>query len=232
MDSQANNPFAGAVGASPERALETNRVLRNTYMLLAVSMIPTVIGAWLGVALKLPIPGGIIGFIVLFAGVMGFQFAIHRFRDSAVGVVLMLAFTFFMGLILSALLGRVLGLKNGMQLIMMAFGGTAMVLTGMSMLGMAIKKPMTGLGKFLFAGMWIVVALSLIATVFQVPALMLAITGVALVIFSLYIMYDVNQIVTGGETNYIIAATQLYIDVFSIFQYLLSLLGIFGGDRD
>jgi modulator of FtsH protease len=168
----------------------------------------------------------------LFAGVMGFQFAIHRFRDSAVGVVIMLAFTFFMGLILSRLLGQVLGFKNGTQLIMMAFGGTAMILTGMSMIGMTIKKPLGGLGKFLFVGMWIVLALALMAAIFKIPALMLAVIAVALIIFSLYIMYDVNQIVTGGETNYIIAATQLYIDVFSVFQNLLALLGIFGGDRD
>jgi modulator of FtsH protease len=232
MENQANNPFAGAVAPSEASALATNKVLRNTYMLLAISMVPTVLGAWLGVTFKLPIPGGFIGFILLFAGVMGFQFAIHKFRDSSAGVVIMLAFTFFMGLILSRLLGQVIGFKNGMQLIMMAFGGTALVLTGMSMVGMAIKKPLTGLGKFLFVGMWIALALAAFAIIFQIPALMLALIGVSLIIFSLYIMYDVNKIVTGGETNYIWAATQLYISVFSVFQNLLALLGIFGGEKD
>ncbi len=229
MENQMNSPVSlgGSVSAT-----ETNRVLRNTFLLLALSMIPTVAGAWLGVALKLPIPGGFIGFAIFFAGVMGFQFAIHRFRDSSIGVVILLVFTFFMGLMLSRMLGSVMNFKNGSSLIMMAFGGTAAILTGMAMTGMMIKSSLTGMGKFLYIGMWSAVVLGVIALVFQIPMLMIAITGLVLVIFSLYIMYDVNQIVTGGETNYIIAATQLYIDVFSVFQSLLALLGIFGGEKD
>ena len=229
MENQMNSPVSLGGSAS---ALETNRVLRNTFLLLALSMIPTVAGAWLGVALKLPIPGGFIGFAIFFAGVMGFQFAIHRFRDSSVGVVILLVFTFFMGLMLSRLLGTVMNFKNGASLIMMAFGGTAAILTGMAVTGMMVKSSLTGLGKFLNIGMWSVLALAVIGLVFNISGLTLVLIAASLIIFSLYIMYDVNQIVTGGETNYIIAATQLYIDVFAVFQNLLALLGIFGGEKD
>ena len=223
------NPVSFGGSAS---ALEVNRVLRNTFMLLAISMIPTIAGAWMGVAFKLPIPGGFIGMLLFMGGAIGFQFAIHRFRDSSVGVVLMLVFTFFMGLMLSRLLGQVMGLKNGANLIMAAFGGTAIILGGMAMIGTMIKSSLQGLGKFLFMGMWAVVALAVVGMVFQMPMMMLALVAVSLIIFSLYIMYDVNQIVTGGETNYIVAATQLYVNVFSVFQSLLALLGIFGGEKE
>ena len=224
------NPVSFGGSAS---ALEVNRVLRNTFMLLAISMIPTIAGAWMGVAFKLPIPSGFIGMLLFMGGAIGFQFAIHRFRDSSVGVVLMLAFTFFMGLMLSRLLGGTLNnYKNGANLIMAAFGGTAIILGGMAMIGTMIKSSLQGLGKFLFMGMWAVVALAVVGMVFQMPMMMLALVAVSLIIFSLYIMYDVNQIITGGETNYIVAATQLYVDVFSVFQSLLALLGIFGGEKE
>ena len=229
MENQMNSPVSLGGSAS---ALETNRVLRNTFLLLALSMIPTVVGAWAGVAFNVRLPGGIWGLAIFLAGVFGFQFAISKFRDSSIGVVILLLFTLFMGFMLAGLLSSVLKFKNGPSLIMMAFGGTAAILTGMSLTGMMIKSSLTGLGKFLNIGMWSILALAIIGIVFKINGLTLVIIAASLIIFSLYIMYDVNQIVTGGETNYIIAATQLYIDVFAVFQNLLALLGIFGGEKD
>lgn len=210
-----------------------NRVLRNTYALLALTLIPTVLGAWVGVAtgFNALFAGRIwLSLLVFFGGAFAFIWAIERNKTNGLGVVLLLAFTFFMGLMLSRLIGAVLGLKNGTDLIMMAFGGTAVIFAGMATLGTVIKKDLSGMGKFLFVGALIVIIGGIAAVFLQTPALTLAILVMCLAIFSAYILYDINQIVTGGETNYISATLALYLDVFNVFQSLLSLLGIFSSN--
>ncbi|MDB5762422.1 MAG: Bax inhibitor/YccA family protein [Herminiimonas sp.] len=211
-----------------------HRVLRNTYWLLAISMIPTILGAWLGVQMKFAFFSGspFIGFIAFLAIAFGFFYAIERTKNSGLGVAVLLGFTFFMGLMLSRLIGHILGFSNGASLIMTAFGGTAAVFTVMATVATVSKRDFSGLGKWLFAGVAVILVAALANVFLQLPALYLAISVIAIAIFSAYILFDVQQIINGGETNYISATLNIYLDVYNIFVNLLSLLGIFGGSRD
>ncbi|MCA1245146.1 Bax inhibitor-1/YccA family protein [Massilia sp. MS-15] len=205
-----------------------NNVLRNTYWLLALSMIPTVLGAFVGVSLQL---GGL-GLILFMVVAFGFMFAIQKFKDSAIGVALLLGFTFFMGLMLAPLLTHTLGYSNGGTLIMTAFGGTACVFAVMASIATTTKRDFSGMGSWLFAGV-IVILLAAVANIFlQMSVLSIVISMLAIGIFSAFILYDVQRIVNGGETNYISATLSIYLDVYNIFTSLLHLLGIAGGDRD
>lgn len=229
QDQNVANAGYSQVGTAPQ----TNRVLRNTYMLLAVSMIPTVIGAWFGVVsgldkTMLASPG--LSLIVFLVGAFGFMFAIERTKNSATGIAVLLGFTFFMGLMLSRMIGLVLGMNNGATLIAMAFGGTSVIFFGMATLATVVKRDLSGMGKFLFIGAMIVFVASLMMVFFPIPALMLALVVMMLVIFSLYMMYDINQVVRGGETNYISATMQIYLDIYNVFSALLALIGIGGRD--
>ncbi|MFC0253586.1 Bax inhibitor-1/YccA family protein [Massilia consociata] len=209
-----------------------NKVLRNTYWLLALSMIPTVLGAFIGVSMELPMLGGGMGFIIFLAIAFGFMFGIQKFKDSGVGVALLLGFTFFMGLMLTPLLRHTLGFANGGTLIMTAFGGTACVFAVMASIATTTKRDFSGMGSWLFAGV-IVLILAAVANIFlQMSALSIVISMLAIGIFSAFILYDVQRIVNGGETNYITATLAIYLDVYNIFTSLLHLLGIAGGDRE
>jgi FtsH-binding integral membrane protein len=211
-----------------------HRVLRNTYWLLAISMIPTILGAWIGTQFNFAFFAGspFIGFIAFLAIAFGFFYAIEKTKNSGVGVAVLLGFTFFMGLMLSGLITRTLNFSNGPTLIMTAFGGTAAVFGVMATIATVSKRDFSGLGKWLFAGV-IVILLAALANVFlQLPALYLAISVIAIAIFSAFILHDVQRVINGGETNYITATLSIYLDVYNIFVNLLSLLGIFGGERD
>jgi modulator of FtsH protease len=210
-----------------------NQVLRNTYWLLALSLLPTVAGAWLGLATGMTqaLTGGV-GLIVFLGGAFGFMYAIERTKDSAKGVAVLLAFTFFMGLMLSRMLAMVLGFKNGSELIMTAFAGTAGVFFVMATLASTIKRDLSGMGKWLFVGAMVLMVGSIINVFVGSSVGMMAISTLAIGIFSAYMLFDLKQIVDGGETNYISATLALYLDVFNVFQSLLALLGIMGGERE
>jgi modulator of FtsH protease len=221
---------SGAVLLSPA---ERNKVLRNTYWLLALSMLPTVLGAWVGVATGITQAlNGILGIVVFLAGAFGFIYAIEKNKNSAAGVPILLAFTFFMGLMLSRLIAMVLGFSNGAELVMTAFGGTAGVFFVMASLASVIKRDLSGMGKWLFIGAIVLMVGSLINVFVGSSAGMMAISMLAIVIFSAYMLYDLKQIMDGGETNYISATLALYLDIINVFQSLLALLGIFGGERE
>lgn len=226
--------FDQAVVFGNDNSLVRHRVLRNTYWLLALSMIPTVLGAWLGVVMNFSLfpesPG--ISFLVFMVIAFGLMFAIEKTKESAVGVAVLLGFTFFMGLMLSRLISYTLGYSNGASLIMTAFGGTATILAVMATIATTSKRDFSGLGKWLFVGLLVIIVASIANIFFQIPALHLTISVVAIGIFSAYILYDVQQIINGGETNYISATLRIYLDVYNIFVNLLSLLGIFGGSKD
>jgi len=211
-----------------------NRVLRNTYMLLALSMVPTVLGAWIGVRSGFSFFAGspFIGMLVFFAVAFGFFFAIERFKNSAIGVALLLGFTFFMGLMLSRLIGNVLGLANGAQLIMTAFGGTAAIFGVMATVATVSKRDFSGLGKWLFVGFLVILVAAIANIWLQMPALMLTISTLAVLIFSAFILVDLQRVVNGGETNYVTATLSIYLSVYNVFSNLLAILGIVGGDRD
>ena len=212
---------------------ERNRVLRNTYWLLALSMVPTVLGAWLGVVtgLSRAMSGGV-GLVVFLVGAFGFMYAIQKTKDSSKGVPVLLAFTFFMGIMLSRMIAMVLGFKNGAELIMTAFGGTAGVFFLMASLSTVIKRDLSSMGKWLFVGAMVLMVGSIINVFVGSSAGMMAISMLAIGIFSAYMLYDIKQIIDGGETNYISATLALYMGIMNVFQGLLALLGIMGGERD
>jgi modulator of FtsH protease len=229
--SNQSMPFGRAGDLS---AGSSNRVLRNTYALLAVSMIPTVLGAWIGVSTGFSLMSGspLMGFILFMAIAFGFFFAIDKFKNSGIGVALLLGFTFFMGLMLSRLIGHVLGFSNGAQLIMTAFGGTAAVFAAMATVATVSKRDFSGMGKFLFVGMLVIIVAALANIWLQMPALMLTISVLAIGIFSAFILVDLQRVVRGGETNYVTATLAVYLSVYNVFSNLLALLGIVGGERD
>ena len=214
-------------------AQQRNRVLRNTYWLLALSLLPTVLGAWLGVATGITrsLSGGV-GLIVFLVGAFGFLYAIEKTKNSAAGVPVLLGFTFFMGLMLSRMIAMVLGFSNGASLVMTAFAGTAGVFFVMASLATVIKRDLSGMGKFLFVGAMVVMIGSIINVFVGSSIGMLVISVLVIGIFSAYMLYDLKQIIDGGETNYISATLALYLDIFNVFQSLLALLGIMGGERD
>jgi modulator of FtsH protease len=232
MDDRLQPVFSGNA-ATGALSVERNRVLRNTYWLLALSLLPTVLGAWIGVATGIMASMGMgLSTIVFFAGAFGLIFAIEKFKDSGTGVALLLVFTFFMGLMLSRLLAAVLGLANGASLIMLAFGGTAAVFFAMASLASVVKRDLSGMGKFLFVGAIVLMVVGLINVFVQSSALMITLCTLAIGIFSAFMLYDVKRIIDGGETNYVTATLAIYMDIYNVFQSLLVLLGVFGGERE
>ncbi len=210
--------------------VQRNRVLRNTYWLLALSMVPTVLGAWIGVSTgiaSMMTPG--IGLIVFLGGAFGFMFAIEKTKNSSAGVPVLLAFTFFMGLMLARLVGSVLGLANGASLIMTAFAGTGAIFLGMASLSSVIKRDLTAMGKWLFIGMIMVLVAGIANFFIQSSALMITLSVLVIGIFSAFILHDLKRVKDGLETNYITATLGVYLSIYNIFQSLLMLLGIFGG---
>jgi modulator of FtsH protease len=212
---------------------QRNKVLRNTYWLLSLSLVPTVLGAWMGVALNLaPLFKGFLGMILFLGVAFGFIYAIERTKNSATGVPVLLGFTFFMGLMMSPLIQHTLGFKNGPELVMTAFGGTAGVFFVMASLASVIKRDLSGMGKWLMVGTIVLLVGGLINAFVGSSAGMMAMSMAAIGIFSAWMLYDLKRIVDGGETNYISATLALYLDIINVFQNLLALLGIFGGERD
>jgi modulator of FtsH protease len=219
--------YAGS-GTSVE---QRNRVLRNTYWLLALSMVPTVLGAWIGVATGIAramTPG--ISLIVFLVGAYGLMFAIEKTKNSAAGVPVLLGFTFFMGLMLSRLVGAVLGLTNGASLIMMAFASTGLIFFGMATLSSIIKRDLSTMGKWLFVGAVMILIAGLANFFIQSSALMITVLVLAVGVFTAFILYDLKRIKDGYETNYITATLGVYLSLYNVFQSLLALFGIGSSD--
>ena len=229
MNETLQTVYAGSGALAEQR----NRVLRNTYWLLALSLVPTVLGAWVGVSTGIMAAmGNGMSLIVFLVGAFGFMFAIEKTKHSSTGVVMLLGFTFFMGLMLSRLLVVILGFKNGSSLIMTAFGGTAVVFFAMASLATVIKRDLSGMGKFLFVGAIMLLVAGIVNVFLQSSALMLTLSVVAIGLFSAFMLYDLKRVIDGGETNYISATLAIYLDIYNVFQSLLALLGIFGGERE
>jgi modulator of FtsH protease len=209
------------------------KVLRNTYLLLAVTMVPTIVGAFIGIQMAgVMMASPIITVVAMLASVIGLQFAIVRYRDSGVGVALLLLMTGLMGFFLGPLLNVALSMRNGMQLVGYAAAGTGIIFFAMGAVASTIKRDLSFMGKFLFVGM-IALLIAMVANVFlQIPALALTISTLVIVVFSLYLLYDLNRIIRGGETNYVMATTGVYISLLNIFSSLLHLLLALGGQKD
>ena len=234
MSEYRPSPFDRANVGAPGEVVR-NKVLRNTYWLLALSLIPTVLGAAFGMASGLNAsmmtsPG--LSTIIFLAGAFGLMFLIEKNKNNSLGVVLLLAFTFFMGIMLSRLLGFVMGMSNGTQLVMTAFGGTAIVFGTMATLASTIKRDLSGMQKWLFTGAVVIIVAALANIFLQMPALMLTISVLAIVIFSAFMLVDLQRVINGGETNYVSATLAIYLSVYNVFSNLLMLLGLTGGSQD
>ncbi|MGE0558505.1 MAG: Bax inhibitor-1/YccA family protein [Burkholderiales bacterium] len=216
-------------------AAQQNKVLRNTYLLLAISLIPTVIGAAVGtnfINFSFMRSSPIMAALVMLAVFYGWIFAIEKNRNSSLGVGLLLGFTAFMGLMLAPLMQQILAFRNGGQLVMMAAGGTAAVFFVLSGIASSVKRDFSFLNKFLLVG-FVVIMLAVLANIFlQSPVLQLTLISAFIIFSSAIILWQINSIVRGGETNYVSATLTLYVSLYNIFTSLLQLLGIFGGDRD
>ncbi|HEY0666267.1 MAG TPA: Bax inhibitor-1/YccA family protein [Gallionella sp.] len=213
---------------------EQNKVLRNTYMMLALTMIPTVIGALVGMSLDFSFAAEhrVISGLLMFAAMMGMMFAVNALRNSAWGVVALLGFTFVFGVFLGPLLQVALRLSNGAELIALAAGGTGIIFFSLATIATVTKKDFRFMGKFLFIGLILLIVASLANLFFQIPALSLALSSIAVLLFSAYILYDVSRIVNGGETNYVMATMGLFLNIYNLFINLLQLLMAFAGERD
>lgn len=221
--------------ASQDMALQQGKVLRNTYLLLALSMLPTVVGAVVGVQLGLArvfAASPLMTFLLFMAVAFGLMWGIQRTKESGMGVVLLLGFTFVMGLMLSGILSVALGLSNGVSLIATAACGTGAIFFTLAGVATVTKKDFSFLGKFLFIGLVMLILASVANIFFMVPALSLTISAIAIMIFSAYVLFDISRIVNGGETNYISATLAVYLDIYNIFVNLLSLLMALAGNRE
>src|SRR5438105_4487616 len=218
-------------GTTVTPALDQSRVLRNTYWLLALSMLPTIAGAYTGMSINfagLFRSSPIMAPLLMFAGMFGMLFVVSALKDSAWGILAVFGFTFISGLMLAPMLQYAAGLRNGGQLVALAGGMTAAVFLVMATIATVSKRDFSFLGKFLFVGLILLIIASIANLFFQVPVASIAISAIAVMIFSLYLLYDVSAIVRGGQTNYIMATLALFLDIFN----LLNLLLIFSGQRD
>ncbi len=223
-----------AVTQTPALAVEQNKVLRNTYMMLGLTMIPTIIGAFVGTSINFSFMAQhpIISSLLMFGVMMGLLFTVGALRNSVWGIVALLGFTFVAGVFLGPILQVALHLRNGAQLIGMAAGGTGIIFLSLATIATTTKKDFSFMGKFLFIGLILLIVASLANMFFHIEALSLTISAIAVMIFSAYILYDVSQIVHGGETNYVMATLSLYMDIYNLFINLLNLLMAFSGERD
>ena len=224
---QTSNIGFGGVAIAPE----AQKVLRNTYLLLALTMVPTVAGAWIGMATASIIAGSpILSFFLMLGAVIGLQYGIAHFRNSVIGIGLLLLMTGLLGWFIGPLLNHALSMRNGAQLVGYAAGGTGIVFFVMASIATVTKRDFSFMGKFLFVGM-IALLLAMVANMFlQIPALALTISSLVIVVFSLFLLYDLSRVVTGGETNYVMATTGVYMSLLNIFTSLLQILT--GGGRD
>jgi len=226
---QSVNSGYGDVAAAPE----SQKVLRNTYLLLALTMVPTFVGAWLGMATASLITGSpVLSFFLMLGAVIGLQFGIVHFRNSVIGIGLLLLMTGLLGWFLGPLLNYALAMKNGMQLVGYAAAGTGVIFFTMGTIATVTKRDFSFMGKFLFVGMIAVLCAAVANLFLQMPLFGLVISTLVLVIFSLYLLHDLSRIVTGGETNYVMATTGVYLSLFNIFTSLVQILLSLMGEKD
>jgi len=218
-------PSQPAVTRSSSSVLATNKVLKNTYMLLSMTLLFSALTAYIGVQ-----TGFQMGMIVTLVGYFALLFLTHKFADSALGIIFVFALTGFLGLTLGPILGLYLQLQNGTQMIMTALGGTGVIFMGLSAYALTSKKDFSFLGGFLMVGILVGFLAGLGAFIFNIPALSLAVSAVFILLMSGLILYQTSSIIHGGETNYIRATVTLYVALFNLFTSLLHILGVFGGD--
>src|SRR5699024_11039693 len=208
-------------------ALATNNVLRNTYILLSMTLLFSAAVAGTAMALALPYPG----LIITMVGYFGLLFAVERTKNSGLGLVFVFALTGFMGYTLGPILNLYInGFSNGGQIVMLALGGTGVIFLGLSSYALVSGKRFNQWAGVLFAGILVAFLLGLGAVLFQIPALSLAVSALFILLMSGLILYQTGEIIHGGETNYISATVTLFVSIYNMFLSLLSILGFAMGD--
>lgn len=227
LSPQNANPYGyGNGGIAEAPAAVRNRVLRNTYWMLALSMLPTIAGAWLGVAMQFRLPFGAGMSALIYLGIaFAMMFAIEKFKNSGIGVALLLGFTFFMGLMLSRILQLYLAIPGGREIIALSAGGTGLMFFGLATYATATKKDFSSWGKFLFVGLIMLVVASIANVFLQMPALQMTLAVIGFGLFAALLLFDLSRVITGGETNYISATLSIYLDLYNMFVSLLQILG-------
>ena len=222
-----NTPTIDPVLRNETAALGVNRVLRNTYALLSMTLLFSAVTAGVSMSLNLPHPG----LLLTLAGYFGLLFATARFRNSGLGLVFVFALTGFMGYTLGPILNAYLALANGGQLIMTAMGASGAIFLGLSGYALVSRRDFSFMGSFLMVGILVGFLAGLGAIFFEMPALSLAVSAVFVILMSGLILYETSNIVHGGETNYIMATVTLFVSIFNLFTSLLHLLGFMGGQE-
>ena len=218
------HPISSSV---PSSTLATNKVIRNTYLLLSLTLAFSALTAGVSLVLQLPYPG----LLITLVGYFGLLFAIARFRNSALGLALVFALTGFMGYTLGPILNSYLSLPNGGQLVMTAMGATGIIFLGLSAYALTSRKDFSFMGGFLMVGILVAFLAGLGAIFFELPGLSLAVSAMFVLLMSGLILYETSNIIHGGETNYIMATVTLFVAIFNLFTSLLHLLGFMSSDE-
>lgn len=214
------------VARSQQSVIQTNKLLRNTYSLLAMTLVFSATTAGLSMAFNLPHPGLILTLI----GYFGLLFLTAKLRNSVWGLASVFALTGFMGFTLGPIVNAYLGLPNGHEIVMQALGGTGIIFFALSAYAVKSQKDFSFMGGFLFVGILVAFLAGLAAVFFEMPGLSLAVSAMFVLLMAGLILFETSQIVNGGETNYIMATVTLYVSIYNLFTSLLHLLGAFGGD--
>ncbi len=220
------DPLANTVTRAQPSVLATNKVVRNTYILLSMTLVFSALTAAASMALNLPHPG----MLITFAGYFGLLFLTTRFKDSGLGLLFVFALTGFMGYTLGPILNAYLSLPNGNQVVMMALGATGVIFLSLSGYALTSRKDFSFMGAFLMVGILVAFLAGIAAMFFTMPGLSLAVSAMFVLLMSGLILYQTSQIIHGGETNYIMATVTLYVSIYNLFLSLLHLLGAFSGD--
>ena len=221
------NTLTSRTVTTPASSIATSRVLRNTYALLALTLIFSSLTAAMSMALNLPHPG----LVLTLVGYFGLLFLTTRYRNSGVGLVMVFALTGFMGYTLGPLLTAYLSLANGPQIVMTALGGTGVVFMGLSGYALTSRRDFSFMGGFLMTGILVAFLAGLGALFFDMPGLSLAVSAMFVLLMSGLILYETSNIIHGGETNYVMATVTLYVSIYNLFTSLLHLLGFAGGQE-
>jgi modulator of FtsH protease len=210
-----------------ESALATNRVLRNTYALLSMTLIFSAVTAWVAMATNMRPMGP----LLMLGGYFGLLFITTKLRNSVWGIASVFALTGFLGLTIGPFVNLVThSFANGNELVMMALGGTGVTFLALSGFALTTKRDFTGMGKFLMIGILVAFLASIGNIFFQIPALSLAVSGMFIMLMAGLILYQTQQIVNGGETNYLMATVTLYVAIYNLFTSLLHFLMVFMGE--
>jgi len=222
-----NAPIVKSTTNNQSSLLETNRVLRNTYSLLSMTLLFSAVTAGVSMTLNLPHPG----ILLTLAGYFGLLFATAKFRNSSLGLAFVFALTGFMGYTLGPVLNSYLSLANGSEIVMMAMAGTGIIFLSLSAYALTSRKDFSFMGSFLMTGIIIGFLAGLAAVFFEMPALSLTVSAMFVLLMSGLILFETSNIIHGGETNYIMATVTLYVSIFNLFTSLLHLLGFMNGEE-